>query len=168
MPSETTPSNSLARSRLRTPVVTQTASLTPPTKPTLSRPSQTQTKNLPPLIKRYIRFSPLLFITLAHMLALNFVTSTIDPTSWKDMLLPNTYLPFVLLASSTAFFAGSYLFLRTDRGFLCAGVVFFYLLLQFQAVVFTPPVVAAFVASILFLELLGWGIKKRHSKKSIK
>lgn len=77
------------------------------------------------LTSRYITYWPLLVITLAHIFLLQNVVHSVDPENWKHLILPNTYLPMLLLITSTVFFGSSYIFLNTARGLRVALIIFF-------------------------------------------
>ncbi|MCA9369142.1 hypothetical protein KC721_02505 [Candidatus Woesebacteria bacterium] len=119
-----------------------------------------------PLLKKYLKFSPLLIVAILHLGLLSYVVRTVAPETWQHFLIPNSYLPMLLLLIATVFWFSSYLFLNTARGIrfsLFAGIFFF---LKVQSVIlsssFVVVVIGLFVLSeicIYFLTMIG------HSKK---
>ena len=124
-----------------------------------------------PLLKRYLKHSPLLIIFVLHVLTIWHVMTTIAPESWKDIVLPSSFLPMLLLITSASFFLASYFFLNTGRGFRIAVTIGGYFFLKFQKVEMTPGVIVFLVAFFVSLELtarLLSVIKNRRSKKNNK
>lgn len=137
--------------------------------PVLPTSTKRQRKQLPDnntLLKKYLRFSPLLVITLVHVFAITYFMSRVDPATWKHFLIPSSYLPMLLLITSTTFFASSYLFLNTGRGVRIALLTFCIFFLKFQAVSLTIPVVFSLLCIFGFLEIVSLlKNKKADSKK---
>lgn len=123
-------------------------------------------KKFPNLTNRYITYWPLLVITLLHIFVVQKIVVSINPESWKHFILPNTYLPMLLLLTSTTFFASSYLFLNTGRGLRIALIVFLFYFFTFQNVLITVPVILTLVSLFIVLELLSLLLQKKRSRKS--
>lgn len=124
---------------------------------------------IPPLLKKYLRFSPLLVISGLHFLILYKTLQHQDPAQWENILIPSTYLPMLLLLTSTSFFTGSYIFLHTHRGLRIACITFIFFFLKFQQVIIGPSLVVGLILLFTLLE----GIPKLKklklpSKKRVK
>lgn len=118
------------------------------------------------LTSRYITYWPLLVITLAHIFLLQNVVHSVDPENWKHLILPNTYLPMLLLITSTVFFGSSYIFLNTARGLRVALIIFFIFFLKFQNVRIDFALIVILGALFVLLELLSFLLQKKRSRKT--
>ena len=130
-------------------------------------PTARRVQQKPPTLKsKYITYWPLLVVTLAHIFLLQNVVTSVDPENWKHLILPNTYLPMLLLITSTLFFASSYIFLNTGRGLRVALIVFFVYFFKFQNVRIDFLLIVILGALFLLLELLSFLLQKKRSRKT--
>jgi hypothetical protein len=70
--------------------------------------------------KKYILYLPLLFTSLLLFVLLRFIFQHIEPSFFKDIFIPNFYLPVVLLFATATFFGATYLLMNVRRGLLIA------------------------------------------------
>ncbi|NCS97838.1 MAG: hypothetical protein GW762_04590 [Candidatus Pacebacteria bacterium] len=161
----TEPKIQKARSRLqRSQAVTQQPNTVSKPRHAAHRVSTSQKTQLSTY--KYFRYSPLLLISLIHIFVLYRVLTTIDPASWKNVVIPSTYLPMLLLIVSTTFFTTSYIFLNTSRGIrfsLFVGTLFF---LKFQHVVLSIPVLTALISVYSVVELISVLLSRKGDSKN--
>lgn len=63
------------------------------------------------------RYGWLVFFALMNWLAIGLVVWRVDPDSMRDILIPGSYLPMVVLVSGGFFWLLSILFLSANRAF---------------------------------------------------
>jgi len=85
------------------------------------------------LRKKYFAWLPLLIAAVLCAAGVTALLMSVEPAQLRDLLLPNSYAPLVLLWAVGQFFFWSFVFLNTRRGSLVALFFTAVLFLQLQA-----------------------------------
>ena len=120
----------------------------------------------PPLLQKYLKFSPLLLIAILNGVVIWNITTKVDPEQLQHVLLPNSYAPMLLLLISLSFFLGSYTTLNTGRGARIALITGIFFFLRVQHVSFTFSVYVGIGALFLGLELFSALQKRKLTSKN--
>lgn len=140
-----------AKSRLTTRVQTQ------PVQPAQSvvEPTKIRKKKQQPVyfLNNYLSHLPALFMAGFFYLILVLVMVNIDPQLIKNLILPSTYLPVLLLVFLANFFLLSFIFLNSKRGLFYTTIVTIITFLKFQKVIFEPIILLILVLTIVFFEI---------------
>lgn len=102
----------------------------------------------------YVRHLPTLVIGLILTAALYWFMQKYPPNTVQNVLLTNSYLPFLVLLGSSCFFCISFLLLHSRRGFLVSWWIVMMLWLRFQTVTITPLLLVSTITILSSIELL--------------
>ncbi len=127
----------------------------------LKLPSFKRCKNIKKIVRAYRQQLPTLTVGLAFAAATYWLITTINPIQIKHIILPNTYLPLLLLAFLTIFFLASFVWLNSRRGLITAIITICFLFLQLQQVIITNTITIAIIGPLVLLELILSFIKSR-------
>jgi hypothetical protein len=100
--------------------------------------------------KKYILYLPLLFTSLLLFVLLRFIFQHIEPSFFKDIFIPNFYLPVVLLFAAAIFFGATYLLMNARRGLLIAIGSSLFLIAQIHHITPLLSLLFIFVPMIAF------------------
>ncbi len=87
------------------------------------------------IIKKYLNHLPTLILAIILWLTTVFFLREISPDSVKHFILPNSYLPFLVLIFLSSLFSLSFIFLNRRIGYLLSIAITTYLFLKIQQVV---------------------------------
>lgn len=115
--------------------------------------------------KQYLAHLPTLLIGLGFSFLSYKIFTLVHPDSIKHFLLPNSYLPLLLVIFFALFFLFSYLLLNSRRGFFISYFAVIILFLKLQQVELSAVIILLVAAPFLMLELLITAITFIISKK---
>lgn len=110
--------------------------------------------NIKRFLLNYLKFLPLLLITLFFYLLLYFIFQTIAPASLANWLYPDSYLLVQLLLGCGNFFLITFLTQDKKLGLWGALSIFLYLFFKLAHFVYTPILVLSFILTVILL--FGW------------
>lgn len=101
-------------------------------------------------LKHYFKHLPTLFLSLFFGTLTFYFLKNISPESVRHFIIPNTYLPFLLLIFLTTLFLFSFVFLNTKIGLLLSAMLTTFLFMRVQLVVLDLWLLLPLVVIILF------------------
>lgn len=145
-----------ARSRLALSVQTQhqPREVREPRRVPPARTPHTTQSGPNPLFERYSPYLPTLFVGVALYIVVGYILLNVHPTSWQNILFPNSYLPFHLVLFLANFFVFSFLLLSSRRGYLAACVLGILVFLKLQQVQLPLELLGALVIGFVIIELI--------------
>jgi len=90
------------------------------------------------ILKKYFNHLPTLFVGLILGGLTFYFLNHFSPNSVQHLLLPNTYLPFLILIFFSSLFLLSFIFLNKTVGYILSIIITAYLFLKLQQVIFEP------------------------------
>jgi len=105
-------------------------------------------------LKNYFAHLPTLMTGLFFSFITFLILRHVEPNSIKNLISPNTYLPFLLSLFFALSFTSSFILLNTRRGFLLSGAIILYFFLKLQQVIITPLNLFSILAITTTLELI--------------
>ncbi len=105
-------------------------------------------------LKNYFAHLPTLIIGLFFSFVTFLILRHVEPNSIKNLILPNTYLPFLLSLFFALSFTSSFILLNTRRGFLLSGAIILYFFLKLQQVIIPPILILSLIFISLLLEII--------------
>lgn len=139
-----------------------------------NKPKKTQSPNsqknhsLGNLVINYLKHIPTLIIGLIFSYILFQFLNKVNPSNVKHFLLPNSYLPLLLLVFFTGFFLLSFLLLNSRRGLIGSLWLTIILFLQVQRVIISIQAIIILFFILVLLEILYLFANKIISQKSAK
>lgn len=103
-------------------------------------------------LKLYVTHLPTLFLALISSYLTYLLIINVSPNSIKHFIIPNTYLPLIILAFVSVFFLSSYIFLSTRRGLTAASIFIIFLFLRLQQVLIDWKIAAIIILPYVLLE----------------
>lgn len=110
-------------------------------------------ENFNKLVK-YLKHSPTLILGIVFYFIIFFIFKNFSPDIFKNVLIPNSYLPILFLLFMANFFLFSFIFLNSIRGFIYS--LFFLLIVFFkmQNVVFEGVLISILFGFIVVFEII--------------
>jgi hypothetical protein len=105
-------------------------------------------------LAKHFNHLPALFMAFFFYVILGIVVVNIDPSLVKDLILPSTYLPVLILVFVANFFLLSFLLLNSKRGLFYSSLITLITFLKFQNVIFELSILLILVLIAIFFELL--------------
>ncbi len=106
------------------------------------------------LILSYLHYLPTLILGILFSGAVYLVLTYIDPDKIKHFILPNTYLPLLILFFLAALFIFSFFWLNSRRGLITALALSLILFFKLQQFIFNPTIIALIIAPLLVIEMI--------------
>lgn len=106
------------------------------------------------LILSYLQYLPTLILGLVFTGGVYLVLTYVDPDKIKHFILPNTYLPLLILFFLAALFIFSFVWLNSRRGLITALGLSLILFFKLQQFILTPTIIALIIAPLLMIELI--------------
>lgn len=113
------------------------------------------------LAKQYFSHLPTLAMAGIFAYLTSLLMHQVHPSQVKHFILPNSYLPLLILVFITTFFLVSWMLLNTRRGFLAALALSLILFLRVQQVVLNPSTILIILSPLLVIEVAVSLINKR-------
>lgn len=113
------------------------------------------------LIGNYFRHLPALISGLFFVAVDYYILTKINPGSIQHFILPNSYLPFLLVTFLSLFFLVSFFLLNSRRGFFIALAVTIFLFFRIQQVLLTNELIVIILLPLLALEVVYILVKQR-------
>ncbi len=104
-------------------------------------------------LKLYIIHLPTLFLALIISYLTYLLITNVSPESIKHFLVPNTYLPLLILAFTSIFFLSSYILLNTRKGLTIASIFIVFLFLSLQQVLIDWKIAVIIILPFVLLEI---------------
>ncbi len=101
----------------------------------------------------YVKHLPTLLLGLIFSTGTYFILTRIPPSNLQHILLPNSYLPFLIMFFLSSFFLLSYLLLNSRRGFLLAFALNLLLFLKLQQAIIDTSIILSIIIPIFIIEL---------------
>jgi len=120
------------------------------------------------ILKRYLSHTPTLILGLFFSYTLIQFLNRVHPSNVKHFLLPNSYLPLLLLVFFAGFFLLSFLLLNSRRGFIGSLWLTIMLFLHVQRVIISIQAIIISLFILMALEILYLFANKTISQKSAK
>jgi hypothetical protein len=124
-------------------------------------PSLGRFKFIKRIISAYWQHLPTFVAGLIFAAVTYWFISHINPNQVKHFILPNTYLPLLLLVFLTSFFLSGFIWLNSRRGLMTAVIITILLFLQLQQAIITSTIILAIVVPLVVIELILSFIKSR-------
>jgi hypothetical protein len=109
---------------------------------------------------------PAFFLSLPFYGAAFYIFTRIQPNLIRHWLIPNSYLPLLVVMLIANTFLFGFLFLNTRRGLVVSLLLTVLLFLKLQLVIFTPGLIFIMLISFGIIELLLTGLTKYHANIS--
>lgn len=105
-------------------------------------------QSFPPLLKKYLTHLPTLILALIGWWSVYYILVAIHPSSIRNLIIPNSYLPLLMAFELANFFTWSFVFLNSRRGLIISLYPATLLFLKLQQVILEP--------TLLVIFLVGW------------
>lgn len=109
--------------------------------------------------RKYFAHLPTLFIAIFIYVLFFLFINGVDPQMVEDLILPNSYLPFIFLFYFANFFFLSFVFLNSKRGLFYSGLSTLIIFFKFQSVIIGTTEILFFVFTIFLFEWILFLIK---------
>ncbi|MEA2056148.1 MAG: hypothetical protein U9O78_00305 [Patescibacteria group bacterium] len=110
--------------------------------------------NLFSLLQYYFNHLPCLFLAIVFNGLLYYLVTHVNPSQIKNFLLPNTYLPFLLILFFASWFSISFLMLNSRRGLVITLLLVWIVFLKLQKVIFTQQLIIFSLLPFIVLEII--------------
>jgi hypothetical protein len=114
------------------------------------------------LLKKYFKYLPIFLLAVITGYFLWLFVKHVDPDAVKHFILPNSYLPFLIIIFIFCFLLCSFLLLNSRQGLLISLAIISLLFLRLQQVMINPWLVIIIILPLITLEMVLSLIKKKN------
>jgi hypothetical protein len=118
-------------------------------------------------LSSYLRYLPTLILSFPLYGCAYYIVTTFSPQQIRHIILPNTYLPLLLVIFLANGFLFSFFLLKTRRGFLFSALITLLLFLKLQSVIVTWQVVTVLLISFAIIELILTQLERKKAHANI-